>query len=325
VPGVRAARDFRENLIQAPLSAGRMAPRETADGASTGAGELVRLEFDLWAESGGRTELVDTTHEEVAQAAGVTGPPGRPWGPRPHQIGGEVFPAGIEHALVGVPVGKEVEREFAPGEAFGERDANLIELFTMHQIERLPEMRRDDAHLDLGTPLTINGRRGRVVTLTAARVRVDFNPPFAGRKVRGKFRVVEKIDEPADQVRALVELVYGYGSEFHVEVREKLVTLRVPDRTKFDPLWFAAKARIVEKLRGQLHPETIRFVEEWATPAAEAKAPEATEKKAPHKASSGATEPGGAPAAKPAGAKHAAPEPAEGPKRHSAAPASHEP
>ena len=136
-----------------------MTSKEGAADAAAKAGDLVRLDYDLWAELADRKELIDTTHEEVAQAASVKAPPGRPWGPRPHEIGGEDFPAGIETALVGLKVGDEVEREFAPGEAFGERDPNLIELFTMHEIERLPEMRKEDAHLDLGTVLTINGRR----------------------------------------------------------------------------------------------------------------------------------------------------------------------
>jgi FKBP-type peptidyl-prolyl cis-trans isomerase 2 len=302
-----------------------MTTKETADGAATHAGELVRLDFDLWAELAGKTELVDTTHEEVAQAAGVKAPAGTTWGPRPHEIGGEVFPTGVEKALVGLPIGAEVEREFAPGEAFGERDSNLIELFTMHEIERLPEMRREDAHLEIGTVLTINGRRGRVVTLTAARVRVDFNPPFAGRKLRGKFRVVEAISEPPEQVRALVELLYGHGPDFHVEVREKAITLRVPDRTKFDPYWVAAKARIVEKLRAQLHPETIRFVEEWTTPVGEGKAAETKEKKGAHRPAAVGAESGGAEPASASPAKKTGSETTEGSKPHSGRPPSHAP
>ena len=298
-----------------------MAPKET----TTSAGELVRLDFDLWAELAGKSELVDTTHEEVAQSAGIKAPAGTTWGPRAHEIGGEVFPSGVEQALVGLAVGQDVEREFAPGEAFGERDPNLIELFTMHEIERLPEMRREDAHLDLGTTLTINGRRGRVVTLTAARVRVDFNPPFAGRKLKGKFRVVERISEPPEQVRALVDLLYGHGPDFHVEVREKAITLRVPDRTKFDPYWVAAKARIVEKLRGQLHPEMIRFVEEWSTPVTEAKGGEAKERPADTKERRASHAPTAAAApesepAKPAAARKGAPRDPRPPRPMAAAP-----
>jgi FKBP-type peptidyl-prolyl cis-trans isomerase 2 len=275
-------------------------------------GDLVRLEYDLWTELGGKSELLDTTHEEVAQKENAQ-LEGRTWGPRPHEIGGEYFPAGIENSLVGLAVGEEVAREYAPADAFGERDPNLIELFSMHEVQRLPEMRREDAHLDIGTTLTIEGRRGRVVSLTAARVRVDFNPPFAGRKVRGTFKVIERITEPVEQARAVIELQYGRASEFQVEVHDKTVTLKVPDRTKFDIAWMASKPRVIDRLRTHLHPQTIRVVEEYVTPAPEKK--ETAEKKEPKEpsppgeASAEAPEPAGAgPAAtKPKGSKGAHP------------------
>jgi len=272
-----------------------------ASAKPTEKGDLVRLEYDLFTELGGKTELLDTTHEEVAQKE-TARTEGRTWGPRPHEVGGEFFPAGIENSLVGLKVGEEVEREYTPADAFGERDPNLIELFSMHEIERLPEMRREDAHLDIGTPLTIEGRRGRVMSLTAARVRVDFNPPFAGRKVRGKFKVVERILEPADQARAVVELQYGRSTEFHVEIHEKTVTLRVPDRAKFDIAWMAAKPRVIERLRTVLHPTTVRIVEEYVTPAPEKKEVEVPK---PAEAAASATEPAGEVAPKPKGAKTA--------------------
>jgi FKBP-type peptidyl-prolyl cis-trans isomerase 2 len=240
-------------------------------------GDLVRLDFDLWAEGGGRTELIDTTHEDVAQKENIPHLENHTWGPRPHQLGGDYFPSGIENALLSLKVGEEVEREFAPGDAFGERDPKLIELFSMHEISRLPEMRREDAHLDIGTVLTIEGRRGRVVTLTQARVRVDFNPPFAGRKVRGKFKLTEKVVEPLDQVRAIVDLQYGRSGEFHVELHDKVLTLKVPERSKFDIGWMAAKPRVIDRLRAQLHPHSIKVVEEYVTPTP-AKEPEGEKK-----------------------------------------------
>jgi FKBP-type peptidyl-prolyl cis-trans isomerase 2 len=270
-------------------------------------GDLVRLEYELWTEAGGKTELLDTTNEELAQKENAK-TEGRTWGPRPHEIGGEYFPAGIENSLVGLTVGEEVSREYAPADAFGERDPNLIELFSMHQVERLPEMRREDARLDIGTPLTIEGRRGRVVSLTAARVRVDFNPPFAGRKVRGKFKVLERITEAAEKARAVLELQYGRSSEFHVEVHEKTLTLKVPDRTKFDIAWMAAKPRVIDRLRSHLHPQTIRILEEYVTPAPEKKeaAPEAAK-----------------PAEAPAAEASAAPATSEAPAKPKGAKASH--
>lgn len=246
-----------------------------AAGAVTHAGDLVRIEYDLWSEVAGKTELLDTTHEEVAQKEKISAPEGFTFGPRPHEIGGDHFPSGIENSLVGVTVGDTVERAFVPADAFGERDPKLIELFSMHEIERLPEMRREDARLDIGTILTIEGRRGRVVSLTAARVRVDFNPPFAGRKVHGTFHVLERIAEPADVVRAILELQYGRASEFGVEHHGHTIVLKVPERSKFDLSWMAGKPRVIDRIRTHLHPQTIRIVEEYVTPPAEKKAAKA--------------------------------------------------
>lgn len=251
-------------------------PSHPSSEASLAHGDLVRLDYELWAETGEKRDLIDTTRETVAQEAKLNVPAGFAWGPRAHLVGGEYFPAGIENALVGLKVGEEVAKEFAPADAFGERDPKLIELFSMHEIERLPEMRREDAHLDVGTLLTIRGRRGRVVSLTAARVRVDFNPAYAGRKVHATFKPVEKIVSPVDQVRAVVDLTYGHGADFGVEVHQGTVTLKVPDRSKFDLSWAASKPRVIDRIRLQVKPKTIHVVEEYVTPAAK----EAAEKPA---------------------------------------------
>jgi len=257
-------------------------PTHSTGGATVAHGDLVRLEYDLWAETGDRSDLVDTTHQSVAETAELKVPAGFVWGPRAHLIGGEYFPNGIENALVGLAVGAETEKEFAPADAFGERDPKLIELFTMHEIERLPEMRREDAELELGTILTIRGRRGRVVTLTAARVRVDFNPPYAGRKIKGTFRIEEKIEAPADQVRAVVDLTYGHGPEFGVEVHQGVVTLKVPDRSKFDLAWAASKPRVIDRIRQQVKPKSIHITEEYVTPVSkEAPAPAPADETSP--------------------------------------------
>jgi FKBP-type peptidyl-prolyl cis-trans isomerase 2 len=241
-------------------------PSSSPPAEAVASGDLVRLDYEIWSESGDRTELVDTTRESVAKKAELAVPAGFTWGPRPRLVGGEYFPAGIENSLVGLAVGEETQREFAPADAFGERDPKLIELFSMHEISRLPEMRREDASLELGTVLTIKGRRGRVVTLTAARVRVDFNPPFAGRKIRATFRVEARITAPTDQARALVDLTYGHGADFGIELHNHVLTLKVPDRSKFDLSWAASKPRVIDRLRTQLKPKSIQVVEEYVTP-----------------------------------------------------------
>lgn len=260
-------------------------PEHAAAGHSK-SGDMVRLDYELWSESGGKNELIDTSRAEVAQKENFTLPAGYEFGPRPHILGGDDFPAALETAIADAAVGAEVERELTPAEAFGERDPKLIELFSMHEIERLPEMRREDADLSIGTVLTIRGRRGRVVSYTAARVRVDFNPPFAGRKIKAKFKIVEPIADPVAKARALVDLTYGRGKDFEVEMADKVLTVTLPDRAKFDLAWHAAtKSRLIERLRTHVHPKSIRFIEEYVTPTPKgAKESKAAEEKAEKKA-----------------------------------------
>ncbi len=291
-----------------------MAEHPATSSAASKSGELVLLDYDIWAETGGKWELIDTTHAAVAEAEHFETPAGFEFGPRPHLLGGDDFPAALENLILTAPVGKELEREFAPADAFGERDPKLIELFSMHEIERLPEMRREDAELNIGTVLTIHGRRGRVTTYTAARVRVDFNPPFAGRKVRAKVNVTEAVSEPTSKARALIDLTYGRGKDFGVHFHEKVLTLTLPDRSKFDLAWHsAAKARLIERLRSQLHPTSIHFVEEYATPVE----PKPTEsKKAKPTAAAPAAEPG---PATDEGASKSAAESEKAPAKHAPA------
>lgn len=232
-------------------------------------GELVEIDYELWSESpSSARELVDTTREEVAKEAGVPAPEGFTFGPRPHRRGGNTFPTGIEAAIQAAPAGTEFSREFTPAEAFGERDPKLIELFSMHEIARLPEMRRSDADLHQGTILTIGGRQGRVVTITAARVRVDFNPPLAGRTIHGSFRILRQITDPVEQVRAIIGIEYGHGSEFRIEMKGNVLTITVPERSKFDFQWMAAKPRLIDEIRRLLKPAALHLVEEYVTPVA---------------------------------------------------------
>lgn len=258
-----------------------MSPAESPSAAegrpSLAPGELVELDYELWSTTPtGEAELIDTTREAVATKAGLSLPEGRKFGPRAHEIGESYFPEGIEKAIAGAKIGEEFTREFPPAEAFGERDPRLIELFSMHEISRLPEMRREDAELNLGTVLTIRGRRGRVTSMTAARVRVDFNPPYSGRTVRGTFKLLQALHEPAEIVRGLLAVHYGHAEGFHVEVKGKTVTIRLPDRSKFDFAWMAAKPRLIEGIRRRLKPHAIHLVEEYLTPTEKKPAAEGT-------------------------------------------------
>jgi FKBP-type peptidyl-prolyl cis-trans isomerase 2 len=236
-------------------------------------GDLIMVDYDIWAESGGKMEIIDTTHQDVAKEAKWEGKKDDEFGAIPYEVGKERLPAAIEKALEGVKVGATIEKDLSPAEAFGEKDPKLIETFSLREIARLPELRKEDATLDIGMTLNINGRKGRVVSHTAGRVRVDFNNPLAGKKIRAKMHVKEKISAPEEIGKAIVEMEYGRSKEFTVDIKDKTVTLKVPDRTKFDMVWHVSKSRIVEGMRKYLKPDSVLIVEEYKTPVEAAKPP----------------------------------------------------
>ena len=256
---------------------------DTAPSGPVQKGDLVLLDYELWSEFGGKRELLDTTRESAAKEAKAETPANALFRPRPQVVGRELFPGSlgkIESSLEGVLVGAEVEKEFAPSDAFGERDPDLVESYSIQKISRLPEMRLEDAQLDLGTVLTIEGRSGRVSLITAGRVKVDFNRPEAGRKVQFKFKVLEKITDPPRVATTVLDMEYGNGEEFPVQVEGAEVTVRLPDRVLFDLNWLVAKSRVIEDLRSLLNVQKITFLEEHKTPAPKAPAagaPQASE------------------------------------------------
>jgi hypothetical protein len=103
--------------------------------------------------------------------------------------------------------------------------------------------------------------------VSAGRVRVDYNPPLAGKSLRYKFTVTEEITDPVQKVRSFIELAYGQGRAegFKIEPQGDTVTITLPDSCKYDQRWFVAKYRLVGDLRTNAGFLTTRFVEEYVT------------------------------------------------------------
>ena len=76
---------------------------------------------------------------------------------------------------------REDDREAAA--LAGDRDPKLIETISM------AEFKKGDVNPTPGLPINFKGRAGTVVTVGAGRVRVDFNSPLAGKRLKYRFTV----------------------------------------------------------------------------------------------------------------------------------------
>ncbi|HEV8360588.1 MAG TPA: peptidylprolyl isomerase, partial [Candidatus Thermoplasmatota archaeon] len=133
----------------------------------------------------------------------------------------------------------------------------------------LREFLKRDVEPEPGMRVEWEGKgRGTVMTVTAGRVRLDFNPMLAGKLLKYKFTVTEVLEKPEEKVRAILDNDYGYGSgaDFQVKVEGATAELLVPDRCKFDPRWPVSKYVIVADLRRYAGFTKIRLIEEYEPP-----------------------------------------------------------
>ena len=165
-------------------------------------GDVIKLRYTGRIKETG--EIFDTTDEEIAKGAGIYKENGV-YGPVPIAVGAGHVLRGLDEALEGLEVGKKYEIEVPPEKGFGRRDRKLIKTFTLGQFRRQGIIPFSGMPIEIETE---NGRKlkGRVLTVSGGRVRVDFNHPYAGKHLIYEVEIVEKVEDPIEKVKAMIEL-----------------------------------------------------------------------------------------------------------------------
>ena len=222
---------------------------------------IVLVDFEAWTDDG---TLFDTTRPEVAKKAGMD--PTELKGPLPVIIGGGRVVAGFEEAIRNAKVGEETEATVGPEQAFGPRSDGLVRTFPM------TEFRKREVMPEPGMRVEMQRRRGTVTHVTASRVKVDFNHPYAGRTITYKFKVEKVLEDTEDKVRALIDLAFRVGTsdDFSVRLDGGQLTITPPERLVLDPAWFLAKHRLAHDVFDHLGVETAVFEDRFTRKGMEA-------------------------------------------------------
>lgn len=223
------------------------------------AGDIVTLDYEAWVADS--DDLLETTDEDLARDHGIYDG-GRVYGPVPVIIGDNDLVEGLEEAVSKADVGTEQTVEIPPEKGYGERDPDDVEIFSRR------EFRKRDITPEPGTEVQIRNRRGRVISVTPGRVRVDFNPRLAGQTLRYTFTVRDLLKDPAEKVEAIIAATYNrsHAEDFEIHVDEETARIVLPDISKFDPNWFDKKADIIDKIRNHAGVREVVLLEEHAMP-----------------------------------------------------------
>ena len=106
---------------------------------------------------------------------------------------GELTPA-VEARLIGLAEGAHVTLEFAPGEAFGARNPEMIQWLPRQELDALGDPQESYAVGDVLQLATPDGQGRFAAVVLAVRedgaLRLDFNHPLAGQPVTFEARII---------------------------------------------------------------------------------------------------------------------------------------
>ncbi|HJN56908.1 MAG: peptidylprolyl isomerase [Candidatus Woesearchaeota archaeon] len=155
--------------------------------------------------------IFDTTDADVAKKNNLHSH--SDYGPVVVCVGENQVLRGIDKGLDGKEIGKEYDVEIKPEDAFGSKDAKLIQLiptskFKQQKIQPMP-----------GMQINIDNTIGIVKTVSGGRTLVDFNHPLAGKDLFYKVKINKKITDDKEKLSSYIKLSLGI-KDFNLEINE---------------------------------------------------------------------------------------------------------
>lgn len=209
-------------------------------------GDFIRIEYVGRLESG---DIFDVTSEEEARKNNVYNK-GIKYRPVPVIVDAGFVIKGLDKALKEMAPGEKKTVDIEPEDGFGQRDPRLIRVvprkaFRDRNIEPVPGMIVD-----------FSGVKGRIQSVSAGRVMVDFNNPLAGKTLKYELEIKEKIENTDDKIKAIFEF-FGID-KITTKIENKVLdveTIRLPEEVK-DRI----SSLIIEHITGI---EKVRFLETY--------------------------------------------------------------
>lgn len=212
-------------------------------------GDFVRVDYTARLESG---EIFDVTREDTAKKEDIYNPKIK-YRPVPIITGAGFVIPGLDKALLGMNVGEKKTVEISPEDGFGNRDAGLVRVIPKKVF------RSNELEPQQGMVVDFSGMKGRVQSVSGGRVRVDFNNPLAGKKLIYEVEVMEKVEDPREQVKMVLEFFGIDKAEVRIAADVEIETVKLP---------VDAKEKISALITGNVKPDgkavsKVRFIETY--------------------------------------------------------------
>ena len=157
-------------------------------------------------------------------------------------LGQKMAPVGVEKQLETMDVGEERSFSVMPNDGFGKRFPQLVKVIPMkdfikQRINPVP-----------GIFVTIDGKQAKVQSVSAGRVRVDFNHPLAGRELLYMMKVVRKLSEPAEMAQKYIDH-FGFPVKCSFANGKLTVKLTEPMKNLFEKMFSAKLKNLIPEIK----------------------------------------------------------------------------
>jgi FKBP-type peptidyl-prolyl cis-trans isomerase 2 len=211
-------------------------------------GDFVEVEYIGRIKETG--QIFDLTKEDVAKKEDVYSPKAT-YGPVVLIVGADFILKGLDKALRDMKVGDKKNVEIPPEGAFGEKKTELVQL--------LPLAKFKEQNLDPtpGAIVNIGVMKGRIVTVSGGRVKVDFNHPLAGKTLEYDIEIKSRLTGNVEKVKAVVNYFTGI-SEVDVEYKNGEVEIEIKKRVDVTR---PVKSMVAQAVVKWCDADKVKFVE----------------------------------------------------------------
>lgn len=184
--------------------------------------DFIEIEFTGKTKEG---EIFDSNIKEDLKKANLNSKPK----PFIFCLGEGMFLSAIDDFLIGKDIG-EYFLELPPERAFGKRNSALIQVlpsktFREHKVNPIP-----------GTVFSFDGKLAKIISVSGGRIMVDFNNILAGKEINYKIKVIRKVEDTNEKVKALNDFLFRRNIEFELK-DNNLVLMVEKDLVKFVELF----------------------------------------------------------------------------------------
>ncbi|MBU5678568.1 MAG: peptidylprolyl isomerase [Candidatus Aenigmatarchaeota archaeon] len=194
-------------------------------------------------------EIFDLTLEEVAKKEGIYDEK-RKYKPACIILGEGMILKALEDFLLSMNVGEKKLVTISHENAFGKRKPELVRSFP------LDFFKKEGVEPKPGLIVNISGFLGRIQTIGSGRVMVDFNHPLAGRDLIYEIEIKEKIDDPLEKLRFILEI---FDLDAKSKINEKETTIEIENNS----IEIKTKRNVVYLIKKYLKVERVIFLESF--------------------------------------------------------------